>query len=667
MQFQIKELILWPKDLNREPRQVEFELGKVNVITGASRTGKSAIIPIIDYCLCSSKCSIPVGIIRDTCSWFGIVLNTKHGDILLARRNPGDQKQTGDMFVLEGKQIIIPSVIAEKNDDAEGVKRRLSELSGLPMLDYGDEEKAFTTRPSFRDTISFLFQSQNIIANQDILFYKANEHKYQERLRNIFPYVLNAVDAEWFYNKHLLNDLNKQLRIKEREFENNQSLFQKWVTDIRTKIIKAKELGLIENSVAIDGNPEYLMGILKDLAVRGPLEPKIDSHLAEALSADLQQLRSKEDEFSFRLSSLKRRVSDMEHLKSSSDSYHKTLQILRDRLFISQWIEDEVRKTKSCPFCESEEATCGDKLETLIRSLRKTENEISMFSEVPSSFDREYATILDELNQTASELKAIQKQIHAVAGESKEKQRALYTITEANRFIGRLEEALETFSNAQDKSALIEEISLLKSEIQKFKNLTSNAKILKRQEHALERISSLSGNYIRQLDTESPENKIELDIKSLTVVIKDEFRSNYLWEIGSGSNWLAYHISVLLALHTFFIKVSTNPVPSFVIFDQPSQVYFPQKIYVPTDDGEYWEEIEDDDERSVKKIFSLMNSVSTNASGDLQILIFDHAPKEVWQDCSNVHLVETWRGGDKLIPSDWLPQASDGEENVPRA
>jgi hypothetical protein len=169
MHFQIKTLILWPKDLNRKPRRVEFEWGKVNVITGASRTGKSAIIPIIDYCLCSSKCSIPVGIIRETCSWFGIVLNTSHGDILLARKNPGNQKQTGDMFVLEGNKIVIPNVITEKNEDTEGVKRRLGELSGLPMLDYGEEEKLFTTRPSFRDTISFLFQTQNIIANQDFI------------------------------------------------------------------------------------------------------------------------------------------------------------------------------------------------------------------------------------------------------------------------------------------------------------------------------------------------------------------------------------------------------------------------------------------------------------------------------------------------------------------
>ena len=162
MFFQIKEVILWPKDVNLEPRRVKFEVGKVNVITGASRTGKSAIIPIIDYCLCSSSCSMPVGIIRDACSWFGIVAALKNGEILLARQNPGLQKHTGNMFVLEGESVTIPSIITDSNENTVGVKQRLSELSGLPMLDYGEEEMRYSSRPSFRDTVSFLFQSQNI-------------------------------------------------------------------------------------------------------------------------------------------------------------------------------------------------------------------------------------------------------------------------------------------------------------------------------------------------------------------------------------------------------------------------------------------------------------------------------------------------------------------------
>ena len=114
MQFQIKHLILWPRSAN-SPRVIDFHLGQVNVISGASQTGKSAVIPIIDYCLCASKCAIPVGVIREACSWFGIVVSTVEGEKLFARREPEEQRQTGDMFVLEGETVNIPPSIEKKN------------------------------------------------------------------------------------------------------------------------------------------------------------------------------------------------------------------------------------------------------------------------------------------------------------------------------------------------------------------------------------------------------------------------------------------------------------------------------------------------------------------------------------------------------------------------
>ena len=101
MHFQILKLILWSK-AGHEPRVLDFEPGMGNVISGASKTGKSAVIPIIDYCLASGKCSIPVGTIRNACAWFGIVIDTLEGLKLLARREPGEARQTGDMFILEG-------------------------------------------------------------------------------------------------------------------------------------------------------------------------------------------------------------------------------------------------------------------------------------------------------------------------------------------------------------------------------------------------------------------------------------------------------------------------------------------------------------------------------------------------------------------------------------
>lgn len=48
IKFNILKIVLWLKNGNR--RILNFESDKVNVITGHSNTGKTAILDIIDYC-----------------------------------------------------------------------------------------------------------------------------------------------------------------------------------------------------------------------------------------------------------------------------------------------------------------------------------------------------------------------------------------------------------------------------------------------------------------------------------------------------------------------------------------------------------------------------------------------------------------------------------------
>jgi len=72
-------------------------------------------------------------------------------------------------------------------------------------------------------------------------------------------------------------------------------------------------------------------------------------------------------------------------------------------------------------------------------------------------------------------------------------------------------------------------------------------------------------------------NDHAVQMSELTLVFssQDGGREDFLWEIGSGANWMGYHIATLLALHEVFLSRPRNPVPTFLIIDQPSQVYFP--------------------------------------------------------------------------------------------
>src|SRR5438552_6663873 len=111
MRLAILKIILWPKDPKLAVRVIPFEPGKINVISGESGTGKSALTWIVDYCLGSEKCSIPVGLIRELTGWFGLHLQLANTEMIVARRNPEDQQTTTDLYWEEGLELTIPPIV----------------------------------------------------------------------------------------------------------------------------------------------------------------------------------------------------------------------------------------------------------------------------------------------------------------------------------------------------------------------------------------------------------------------------------------------------------------------------------------------------------------------------------------------------------------------------
>ena len=171
MKFHILKLIVWPRSLEFAPREVTFQPGKLNVITGASRTGKSAIIPIIDYCLASSDCYIPIDTIRDYSSWYGLIFQTDHEQVLIARKVPTGNKVSNEFYISRGAIVSTPKSIDASNEKLDGIKHILNTIAFVPYfaLDNDEERKGYKARLSFRDLMALVFQTQDIVANQNIL------------------------------------------------------------------------------------------------------------------------------------------------------------------------------------------------------------------------------------------------------------------------------------------------------------------------------------------------------------------------------------------------------------------------------------------------------------------------------------------------------------------
>ena len=58
----------------------------MNIITGSSKSGKSALVPIVDYCLGAGTCAVAHGAIRSTVTWYGLRLAVGAKQVFMAYR-----------------------------------------------------------------------------------------------------------------------------------------------------------------------------------------------------------------------------------------------------------------------------------------------------------------------------------------------------------------------------------------------------------------------------------------------------------------------------------------------------------------------------------------------------------------------------------------------------
>ena len=84
--MKIKSIHIYSHDGQR--RDLEFHVDGLNVITGRSSTGKSALSDIVEYCMGRSDCNVPEGVIRDKVAWFAVLYQFPNEQVLIAKPSP---------------------------------------------------------------------------------------------------------------------------------------------------------------------------------------------------------------------------------------------------------------------------------------------------------------------------------------------------------------------------------------------------------------------------------------------------------------------------------------------------------------------------------------------------------------------------------------------------
>lgn len=653
MKFSIRKIILWPKKDGQTYREIPFELGKINVITGSSRTGKSALIPIIDYCLGAQKCSIPVDTIRNACTWFGVLFELDREQMLLCRKEPGLKASTGEMFILRGNDICIPETI-DSNITSDEVKNILNELFSMSFLELDPySDRMGSARPSYRDFMAFLFQPQNIIANSEVLFYKADTTEHRQKLIDVFPYALGAVTPKVLAARLELARLGKQKDRIQRDIDTIKNVSEGWEQEVRSWISQARELGLTDYEPKEDVSFNVLVNEISKILENNADGSELSSQRITDINRELIQLRQEERTVSSELFLLQKRHKDMLELMASIDQYEASLQIQLQRLEVSSWLRSLFSENNDNSLMSLSNTSIGEELDKLCNAISAIEQTAGDMKTVPAAFERELQIVKEEIDNHTERLNAISLRIteesRIKAADADQK----FTLNAIARFLGRLEASFKTYERIGRDSELESLLEETQSRIDELSREVNESDIRRKQEAAIAFVNQKIGEITHDLDVEHPDSPVEFEIKDLMLkVIHENGRKDYLWEIGSASNWLAYHVATILAFQQFFQNRARIAVPNFLVFDQPSQVYFPQLGINKEDDTKTFS---DEDKEAVKKVFTAMSAFIKRVGYAVQIIITEHADEDVWGAVEDVHLVERWRGEDKkLIPLSWL-------------
>jgi len=661
MKFRIKDIILWPVKDNIEKKVINFNDDFINVIVGDSQTGKSAIIPIIDYCLGSGKCSIPVGPIREFTSWFGIRVQLNGYQMLLVRRSPQKQAQSSLMYYKEGEIVEIPEKIIENNTNVEEVGNRLNQLFKLPNIDFSTnnnkEIKPYEGRPSYKDFLAFCFQPQHIIANPYTLFYKADTIEHRFKLQMIFPLALGLIKSESLTIKKRIKELEDELRVKKRELDEKKKIVAAWEGEFSTYYVRCIELGLLKDVPYPEKNwklDNYIV-FLKDvpnIAKANPY-PIISSGTNLKYVKYISTLNAEENRLLEELEDKKLKLKLLNDFSVAKDSYSSSIDYQNIRLEVAHggWLEKKLGSLHNCPFCGNKNHSASEEVENLLNNLALISSKTNKLNISQGVFDKERFELEKQISESEKEINNVRIKLQKLNNEIDSEERKVNDIRLLYRFVGRIEIALENIKEIRSDSNLLNEIHQIEEELSKYRKRISDSDYQNKLYSSMKIIGNRIVDYKEVLRVENYKNITTLDITQLTLKIKSSLDTNdYLWEIGSGSNWLGYHIATLLSLHEFFLNIEgNNYTPSFIVLDQPTQTYFPEGIND--------EKTKSDDIKRVNSIFNALSNFFIKTNNQTQIIVLEHAGSEYWGEVENITPVgERWNQDNDtaLIPKSWM-------------
>ena len=631
----------------------------LNIITGRSSTGKSAIIELFDYCTGSADNTIPSGVITENASLYFVVLYKNGTQLVIAREQAGRTRKL--FFKIEPQNLEIDNLNSsyfgdEYYIDINTFKEELGHFFGIEISNMDETDNSINRKavkkghPSFRNMISFMLQHQNLVANKHSLFYRFDEKEKRDRIIDEFKIFAGFVDQHYY----ILSQELEEYKIKLDKFQNEKSRFETNKKDKCTYLDELKEayytisgnelFSGIDSMHMLDA-PQIYLDKLRALPIVVNEDSEQYKYQYTELVRKKNLLLAQKRDITIKLEKV---ISSIEYAKS----YAETI----DRY---NPIKEAIKSNSECPFCHNRNGgivTEANKLAEAINwlnsELRRSPMRIDSFLPKKHEYEKELQEIKQQIRLVNNEISKINE-----INKSLENDRSLEE--QSLKIKLQIENELEW---SRDKSISFdkEKFKDIKKRIEEIEEVLQKTYNVEHKLKEAESFINQTMNEIgRKLDFEASYQPINLcfDIHTFELYhLKDNNTKVYLRSMGSGANWLYSHICLFLAMLKYFASLGDKAlVPSILFLDQPSQVYFPATVDVNEKefDAKELKKLEnksaDEDLKAVTNLFiqiiNVINSIKEDYGFIPQIIISDHADHlDLGEYKFNNYVVCRWRG-----------------------
>lgn len=650
MTFHIKAVTIYGK----QPGQVHtvpFEPGSLNIVTGDSRRGKSALLTIIDYCLASAGYPVKSGKVREYVSTFAITLVKPGEQLFVARRAPEAKGGVSTVLcILSQTPGSLPPPLNElrfvtPRDVAKGL---LSDFCGIDRnIRVPAVGRATLIAPSVRHALFFCFQAQNEIANEDVLFHSQGEEWRPNTIRGVIPYFLGATNREQALLRSRLRLARRDLSDHEAKLATASNLAPA-TGQAQALLTEAIEARLVNPPHGHEATAEGILRLLREaLLQKGPRTGP------DGTDDPLTELRAHRAELRGRVSRARVRIADLKAALAENSDFSDQANEQRARLATLGLLkrDPEASAAEQCPVCDSPVRSAHATVMALNADLLHLQGDLNAIRSDTPAIERMISHEEGQLQELRSELARNQGEINEVTAATRILDQEPDDVRRAAIVQGRISLYLDTAAQLAVSPRIEDRTEELRTRIAELETLLSEDVQGDRLTSFLSLINVEIRKKALELALEHSSSPIRLDVNRLTVVADTVEGPVPLRDMGSGDNHLGYHVATLLSLHEWFAE-NASPVPGVLILDQPSQVYFP-----PDHVGE--EVLESDDRVLLLNIFNAIHRTLRRLDGKLQVIVMEHADLE--DPAFSDHVVHRWRrrDGKALVPAAWIPSEAD--------